>query len=294
VHWQNRALAAGHQATIIGLIASYADRALLTELLLTPKPGLVDRRNCGAHDDMNLETFLTSARAIAPWWPHFIALGCACAHMPARDFLPVVRPMGVLCERDMLEATGGINTHKGAIFSLGLLCSAAGRLFAQGIGMSRERLCAEVALICDGLVERELHGQEAMNTAGECSFKRYGITGARGEAASGFAQVRTVALPVYDRLLGEGVSEEVALLQVLLCLLAINDDTNLVSRGALAGLAYVRKYAGKVLREGGVLTIDGLKKMEAFDDELIARHLSPGGSADLLGVTWFLAKFPST
>src|SRR5205809_5766969 len=98
--------------------ADYADRALLTELMLTPKPGLVDRRNCGTHRAMDVQTFLASARAIAPWWPRFVEIGYACAHIPACDFLLLVRPAGVLCEQAMLQATDGVNTHKGAIFSL--------------------------------------------------------------------------------------------------------------------------------------------------------------------------------
>lgn len=283
-------LLAVHQATAVSRIATYAHQALLREVRLTPKPGLVDQRNSGAHSDMDSQTFLASARAIAPWWSRFIALGHACAHMPAADFLPVARPAGVLCEKAMLQATGGVNTHKGAIFSLGLLCFAVGRLRGKGISLNRNRICAEVARICAGLVDRELSGQGATRTAGD-TFRSYGITGARGEATSGYQLVRTVALPAYDRLRFQGVHDDIALLQVLLHLLAINDDTNLVSRGGLAGLNYVREYSSKLLREGGVLAPNGLKKMEAFDDELIARHLSPGGSADLLAVTWFLARF---
>jgi len=285
-------LAAAHQATTITWIAAYAHRALLTELMVTPKPGLVDRRNCGAHRDMDMQMFLASAQAIAPWWPHFVQIGYTYARLPARDFLSLLRPEGVLCEKAMLQATGGVNTHKGAIFSLGLLCGAAGRLLATGIELNRERLCAEVAGICAGLLERELNGRDALRTAGERCFRRYGLTGARGEAASGFALVRLIALPACDRLRVEGVRENLALLQVLLHLLAINRDTNLVSRGGLAGLHYVRAYAAKLLLEGGALAPAGQEKMEAFDDALIAHHLSPGGSADLLAVTWFLAQFP--
>jgi len=286
-------LATVHQAKTVSLIADYADQALLTELMLTPKPGLVDRRNCGAHRDMDLQTFLASAHAIAPWWPRFVEIGSAWAHIPACDFLPLVRPAGVLCEQAMLQAADGANTHKGAIFSLGLLCAAAGRLLAQTIVLNRERICTEVANICVGLVDRELNDARVAHTAGERLFRRYGLTGARGEAASGYALVRTVALPVYDRMRLDGVGEDVALLQVLLHLLAVNGDTNLVSRGGLAGLAYVREYSGKLLVKGGALAPDGVKKMAAFDDALIARHLSPGGSADLLAVAWFLAQFPT-
>ena len=272
--------------------AAHAHRALLAEVMVTPKPGLVDQRNCGAHRDMDLHTFLASAHAIAPWWPRFVEIGYAFAHIPAREFLPLLRADGVRCEKAMLQATGGVNTHKGCIFSLGLLCAAAGRLLATGFELSREGLCAEVADICAGLVERELGSTEATKTAGERCFRRHGLTGARGEAASGFALVRSIALPAYDCSRLKGIGENVALLQVLLRLLAVNRDTNLVSRGGLAGLNYVRAYAGKLLLEGGAVAADGLEKMEAFDDALTARHLSPGGSADLLAVTWFLAQFP--
>ena len=275
-------------------VAEHAGRAVLTELLLTPKPGLVDRRNCGAHDDMDLQTFLASARAIAPWWQRFVEKGHASAHMPASALLPLVRPTGVLCEQAMFEATRGVNTHKGAIFSLGLLCFAAGRLVAQGIAPSRERMCAQVADMCAGLVERELDRGEEPRTAGERVFRQPRAGWRPGRSGLGLcvgASRNAAGLrpPAGARACGD----EVALLEVLLHLMAFNADTNLVSRGGLAGLQYVRECARGLLREGGALAPDGLKKMEAFDDDLIARHLSPGGSADLLGVTWFLAQFPT-
>jgi triphosphoribosyl-dephospho-CoA synthase len=273
-------------------IAEYAEQALLTELMLTPKPGLVDQRNCGAHHDMDMQTFLASAVALAEWFPRFVEIGRTTAQVPASEFLPMVRPAGVLCERSMLEATDGVNTHKGAIFSLGLLCAAAGRLLAANAALTRERLCCEVAHICVGLVDRELERLVTARTAGERIFKSHRFAGARGHAACGYEIVRTVALPVYDRLRRDGVRENMALLQVLLHLLAVNDDTNLVSRGGLTGLHYVHYYASKLLREGGAMAPGGVEKMAAFDDALIASRLSPGGTADLLAVTWFLAQFP--
>jgi triphosphoribosyl-dephospho-CoA synthase len=281
-----------HEANADIQIAEYAEQALLTELMLTPKPGLVDQRNCGAHHDMDMQTFLASALALAQWFPRFVEIGRTTAHIPASEFLPMVRPAGVLCERAMLEATDGVNTHKGAIFSLGLLCAAAGRLLATNVELTRERLCSEVANICVGLVDRELEGIVTARTAGERIFKSYRFAGARGQAASGYEIVRTVALPVYDRLRRDGVRENVVLLQVLLHLLAVNDDTNLVSRGGPTGLHYVHYYASKLLREGGAVAPGGVEKMAAFDDALIGSHLSPGGTADLLAVTWFLAQFP--
>ena len=284
--------AAGGAAGVVP-VADYAGRAVLTELLVTPKPGLVDRRNSGAHHDMDFQTFLASARAIAPWWRRFVEKGRETAGAPVDALLPLVRPTGVLCEQAMFQATRGVNTHKGAIFSLGLLCVGAGRLAAHRIALTRERLCAQVAHMCAGIVERELGGQREPRTAGERVFRRHGLGGARSEAASGFALVRAAALPAYDELRRSGYRDEVALLQVLLRLLAVNADTNVVSRGGLEGLEYVRHYARRLLREGGALAPDGMEKMAAFDDALIARRLSPGGCADLLGVAWFLAQFPA-
>ena len=147
--------------------------------------------------------------------------------------------------------------------------------------------------MCAGLVARELDHTRAVRTARERAFRQYGISGARGEAASGYWSVRAVALPVYDRLREAGASDAMALLESLLYLLAVNSDTNLISRGGISGLEYVREYARKFLIEGGVLADGGIEKLLAFDDDLIARHLSPGGSADLLIVTAFLAGFPS-
>jgi triphosphoribosyl-dephospho-CoA synthase len=118
---QHEALVAVHQAAIIDFIASFADQALRVELMLTPKPGLVDQRNSGAHHDIDVQTFLTSASAIAPWWRRFVQIGYAWASVTAADFLLIVRPAGVLCEQSMFAATRGINTHKGTIFSLGAM-----------------------------------------------------------------------------------------------------------------------------------------------------------------------------
>lgn len=281
-----------YQPNQLTLIAEYAYQALITEVMLTPKPGLVDQRNSGAHRDMSIDTFLKSASVISGWLPRFVDIGYRFADVSACEFLPLVRPTGVLCERAMFVATQGVNTHKGAIFALALLCSAAGRLVAMQIDLTRDRICAEVAAICAGLVSRELESDGAAQTAGERIFRDHGLAGARGEAASGFLTVRSFALPVYDRVRRAGNNEAMALLESLLHLLAVNADTNLISRGGLAGMEHVREYARTLVRQGGGLASHGLEKMAAFDDDLIARNLSPGGSADLLIVTAFLARFP--
>ena len=283
----------GNHLALEQTVAATAYIALIKEVELTPKPGLVDRFNTGAHRDMDLGTFRASAGAIAPWFPVFFQLGLAECDLPASHFLPLLRADGLACERDMFRATGGVNTHKGSIFSLGLLCAASGRLAGTGRRLDWESLCAEVAHICSGLVGRELAPIREARTAGELLFQKYRLTGARGEAASGFATVRKHALGPYRAALDRGCGEERALHEALLHLLAYNFDTNVVARGGMDGLAFVQGYARGLLAMLEAGPESRSEQLAAFDQALIARNLSPGGSADLLAVTWFLSCFPA-
>ena len=248
-----------------------AEEALWQELELTPKPGLVDRLNNGAHHDMDHALFVRSITAITPWLSRFTELGSDYADQPAGEQLRLLRPMGIACEQAMYAATGGVNTHKGGIFALGLLCFAAGRVRE----VTASNLCREVGILCRGLVARELAGRSAAATAGERQFQQLGLTGARGEAESGFATVRRV-LPQWN---GRQLHD------LLLRLMAVNPDSNLVSRGGIHGLRYVQSYAQTLLANGW-----DRRRLLEMDRALIRRHLSPGGSADLLSVAWVLAK----
>jgi triphosphoribosyl-dephospho-CoA synthase len=191
----------------------------------------------------------------------------------------------------MFAATAGVNTHKGAVFALGLLAAAAGRLEGRGDTATVDALCAECAAMTAHLVADELRRPLAARTAGERLFQRHGMTGARGEAASGFATARRHALPAFRRARAAGLSTPFALHAAFLELLAENADTNLVSRGGIEGLEFVRAEARALRAAGGIARADFLPRMEALDDELNRRNLSPGGSADLLSVTWFLSHF---
>jgi triphosphoribosyl-dephospho-CoA synthase len=270
-------------------VAGSGYAALVAEYELTPKPGLVDRRNTGSHRDMDLTSFARSAAAIRPYLADFVVEGANAAVDPAGAVLERLRPIGLVAERAMGAATGGVNTHKGAIFGFGLACGAIGRLVGRGEGLSAETVCDEVAAIAAGLVERELAIPREARTAGEAIHRRHGLTGARGEAASGFATVRVGSLPVYRRRLAEGRGEERALHAAFLHLLEHNGDTNLVARGGLAGARFARDGAAAVRAAGGVDAPDFVARMEALDDAFVALNLSPGGSADLLALTRFLA-----
>ncbi|MGG5838848.1 triphosphoribosyl-dephospho-CoA synthase CitG [Huaxiibacter chinensis] len=252
-------------------IPTLAEEALWQELELTPKPGLVDTLNTGSHHDMDHAMFARSIQAIAPWFARFTELGSTHAGKPADQQLRLLRPMGMACEQAMYAATDGVNTHKGGIFALGLLCFVAGRVK----NITAENLCDEVSLLCRGLVARELAGRSGQATAGERQYRQYGLTGARGEAESGFTTVRR-ALNAWN-----GQSLHGLLLQ----LMAINQDSNLVSRGGTQGLRYVQGYARTLLAQGW----DHNALLE-MDRALITRNLSPGGSADLLSVGWILSE----
>lgn len=251
-------------------VAGLAEEALWLELALTPKPGLVDQLNNGSHRDMDHTMFARSINAITPWFSRFTELGFEHADKPAEQQLRLIRPMGIACEQAMYAATGGVNTHKGGIFALGLLCFAAGHVPYADARM----LCTEVSRLCQGLVERELTSRTSLTTAGERHYQQFGLTGARGEAESGFSTVRKVLARWQGKTLHE----------LLLQLLAVNQDTNLVSRGGIEGLHYVQRYARRLLAQGW----DRAALLE-MDNALIARNLSPGGSADLLSVGWVLA-----
>lgn len=275
-------------ARLARTLADLVADALVLEVRATPKPGLVDLRNTGSHRDMDVATFLASASALRPLLGDFFTTGAAFAHLPSGEVLERLRPIGLTCEHAMFAATRGVNTHKGSIFAFGLLLGAAGRVWSRTGRVERDLVCAEVAAICDGLVERELTRPGEARTAGERLFRAHVLTGARGEAASGFATVLGGSLPVFERTLAQGRGLDTALQAAFLHLLASNDDTNIAARGGIEGLAWAKTQARRLIAAGGADLPDFVARLEALDDAFIERNLSPGGSADLLAMTWTL------
>ncbi|MZI94361.1 triphosphoribosyl-dephospho-CoA synthase CitG [Vibrio sp. CAIM 722] len=272
------------------LVSHLAYHAMMLEVHLTPKPGLVDTVNNGSHDDMTLATFVASADAIVPYLERFVASGSHHAHTPVTDLLSVLRPVGIEAERAMFKATNGVNTHKGMIFNLGLICGAVGWLKGKNLKVDELHIKEVIRQSCQFLVYDELKActQREAATAGEKMYQQYGLTGARGEAASGLSTVMNHALPAYRECLSEGVSTEQALWHTLLVIMANNDDSNLVNRGGIAGLRFVQNRASQLLELGGYRYHNIESELMAFDKDLIAKHLSPGGSADLLASSWLV------
>lgn len=274
------------------LIAQLGFDAMVLEVSLTPKPGLVDSVSNGAHKDMNMSTFLLSAQAIRPFISQFFNAGLAHSHLSAAKLLPPLRKVGLQTESAMFNATNDVNTHKGMIFTLGLVCGAMGWLKGKHQPTSIDNISQTIKQMCAHLVNNELITQNSHlpKTYGESIFQQFGLTGARGEAASGLATIINYSLPEFKRCLSAGYSLQQALLQTLLVLYAHNQDTNLVSRGGMAGLEFVQHYAQKMLSDGGIMQKNAIEHLNEFDQILIDKNLSPGGSADLLAITWLLAQ----
>lgn len=266
-----------------GAIGRLAIRSLYREVALAPKPGLVSPLDAGSHADMDFRTFLRSLSALRFYFPAIASWGAG-----EPEFSDLQR-LGIAAEARMLVATGGINTHRGAIFNLGLLCAAAGSLAATGMAPSAAAACRLVQ-------ERwgaDILAGVARPTAGRCSHglvvaRRYGSGGARQEAADGFPAAREIGLPAYRAALAAGASHDEAAVQALFALVAEVEDTNLLWRGGLDGLRYGQRTAADFLAAGGVHCPDWRPRAEAVHREFVRRRLSPGGSADLLGVTLFL------
>jgi triphosphoribosyl-dephospho-CoA synthase len=254
-----------------------ARRSLELELFTWPKPGLVSHLDSGAHKDMDANLVRASAQCLEPFFTQLAAFGAAGAT------LPVLRDIGIAAERAMLEVTCGVNTHRGAIFGLGLLSAAAGRLALEGTLAARSL----------GEHVRQAWGRSLRMTApsgshGAYVFARYGAGGARTEAASGFAHVYLIGLPALRRARRSGAGEEAARVQACFALIAAVADTNILYRAGPAGLEYAQAVARRFLVEGGVQRGDWRERAAQAHGDFISRRLSPGGCADLLAMTLFV------
>jgi triphosphoribosyl-dephospho-CoA synthase len=261
-------------------ISESARRCLLLELETWPKPGLVSHFDSGSHNDMNAGTFRASANAIAPYFKELAdaaASGCAIGRL---------RVIGLEAEVAMHAATSGINTHRGAIFGLGLLCAAAGARVAGRVDPS-----LSLGEVVTTLWGREIAGGPLLlHSHGNGVRRRFGAGGARMEAANGFPSVYDIGVPALLRgALKAPGDAEAARVEACFALIAELEDTNLLHRGGLSGLEFARAVAQLFLDFGGVADPRWRKRARAVHEVFVRRRLSPGGSADLLAMSLFVA-----
>lgn len=264
-------------------IGALAARALLYEVCTTPKPGLVDAEGSGSHGDMDLFTFINSSTALQPYFTDCARIGMETVGLTPEETFDKLRFRGRTAEQEMYDATGGVNTHKGAIFSLGLLCGAAGRLSGQERNAQQLlQLCSEMVR---GITDRELRQQNKADTNGKRLYSHYGVTGIRGQAENGFPAVLEHGLPVFRAGIAKGLSVNDAGCAALLHLIANTQDTNLMARSDLLTQQQLAAELGRILEKE---PYPGIEVLRELDREYTERNLSPGGSADLLAVTYFL------
>ena len=265
------------------LIADQAVLALLHELAAWPKPGLVSHVDSGSHTDMDAAMLQASAEALRPFFAELARAGQDGTDMGR------LRTIGLRAEAAMLAATGGVNTHRGAIFGLGLLCAASGtvaELSAGGAAVAPVRLGQVVVQRWAADIQR---GPIPLFSHGAAALRRYGAGGARAEAAGGFRSVYEVGWPA----LSEGRSLQpndpsAPPVQACFALIAAVHDTNLLHRGGGDGMRYAGEAAASFLLEGGVGAPDWRARAAEVHVAFVSRRLSPGGCADLLAMTLFV------
>ncbi len=262
-------------------ICKAAEQSLIDEVDTTPKPGLVDRRNSGSHTDMTYNMFLKSAKAIAPFFGKLFILGVGSGYDVTEELVSLARETGVNAELAMLDATGGVNTHKGAIYSLGLLSCGLGYALSGGGSLSDAvDFASRLALSLSYEVsDTSTHGIEAC--------RKYGVTGARGEAIGGFKTVlyafERIKHYADDLLLDLNTAYPLALCDIM----AVMSDTNVLHRGGSDALDYMHNEAKEISEMRENQRIDDLYEL---DDEFIKRNISPGGCADVLACAIYLIK----
>ena len=255
-----------------------AVEALKFEASTTPKPGLVDRDNTGSHKDMDYAMFLASSESLRNCFQQCVEAGAKADQL---------RTIGMEGERAMFRVTKDVNTHKGLIFSMGILCGALGEFCANGVSFDE----GDLQQLCAKLAAELLEHDRAQDTHGLAVLKKTGIKGIRGEALSGFSSAFDIGLPALRQALAEGYPFERAMIKTLLVLMANTDDSNLVHRGGEEGLAFAKSYAKKLLDQGDFRKDEDLDLVRDFDAICIDKNLSPGGSADLLALTAMLYLF---
>lgn len=270
-------------------IGCLALEAMLLEANCAPAPGLVDRFNSGAHNDMDIYTFIKSSVALSSYMHNFVYMGYM--HKGALDtLLAFIRPLGIEAEAAMFKATKGVNTQKGLIFLMGILCATAGYVYRKYNIIKSTLVFDAVKIMCQGLVAKELGNlpYDRKLTSGERLYHQYGIRGIRGELEDGLPIIQDIALPAYKKAISLGATDDALLIYTLLSIMTATEDTTIINRHDQDTLIMVQKSAKKLLSNDDILQLDGFDAVKDLDRQFIEQWISPGGSADLLAATHFL------
>lgn len=282
------ALAAEQRRRVRDSLVAFAQQSLLYEVVAWPKPGLVDPVEHGAHPDMSVFIFINSSLSFRRYLEQAAELGLSEHPADYPLMFKELRELGKRAEQAMFAATNGVNTHKGAVFSLGIITLAVADSWRRNGRVDLADIQATVKQLLVGLVQDDLQKQAATNqqTAGELQYHQYGLTGIRGEAQAGYPTVFDHGLPTMLATAGEWNRR---IIQTMLALARYTEDSTLVKRaGDPAILEWKNTQVDACLAAGGITTAAGRGKLAQLEQEFTAKHLSLGGTADLLIVTIFL------
>ncbi|MFM2484626.1 triphosphoribosyl-dephospho-CoA synthase [Celerinatantimonas yamalensis] len=261
-------------------LAKRATQALLDEVNLTPKPGLVDQRSSGAHHDLSLDLMEASAHSLSAT---FYELALVSWQRQADVALRLeIGKIGRAGEQAMMNVTHGVNTHRGAIWALGLLVSSAAMLggeYERALNITQG--AATMASIGDPM-------QPQSFSKGKCASQRYRIPGAKEQAQLGFPAIINRGLPQLHLSRQHGANESQARVDALLSMMSSLTDTCVLSRGGTDALSAMQRAASLVLDAGGMATIHGQTRFDQLEQIMLTHYISPGGSADLLSATLLL------
>lgn len=256
-------------------------RSLYQELVLYPKPGLVSLVDTGSHDDMDATTFMRSLFSLRHYFADISEAG-----MEGASFAQL-KQLAIAAEQRMLRATGGINTHRGAIFCLGMLCAAIGYCHARGLPLSATGIRRALMMRWGDKLAAHTQVDDA-NSNGLRVAAAHAVGGARQEAAAGFPSVFETALPQLRATLASGSDWECAKVDAFFALMVNVSDTNVYHRGGAQGAALVRERSQAFLSSGGTAHPDWMATAVGVHRDFVDHRLSPGGAADLLAAACFV------
>lgn len=271
-------------------IGSLFSKAMVYEVSTTPKPGLVDRWHTGAHKDMDISLFMDSIGALQPYFIKCARLGLDWDHrQDLSGLFSQLRPLGQRAEELMRQATGQVNTHKGLIFSGGILCAAAGYTYGHKASVLPKDISSVCREMLTGLSEDfKSISSRAPKSHGESLFIQYGLKGIRGEAMEGFPTVMDKGLPVFQACSARGFLPYRCGKIALLYLIAFSEDTNIIIRSSYQTWRTIQATLQRYLSRNSLDTLQEDKIIGRLDAWFVRDNISPGGSADLLALVYFL------
>ncbi|WP_195971679.1 triphosphoribosyl-dephospho-CoA synthase CitG [Enterococcus gallinarum] len=274
-------------------IPSYAEQSLLYELAISPKPGLVDRFNTGSHEDMNFFTFLDSTIELGFYFSKYFQAGIN-HEGELKDLFLILREMGKLAELAMLNETRNVNTHKGINFSFALILGSLGYLVSKNeivfplSERDTQKVFFTVKKMVRGITDTDLENKNHNDVLsnGEKAYLVNGTTGVRGEAERGYPVLTKIVLPFLRSNAKKDVPKEELYLRALILSMSHLEDSNLVHRGGVDGLKDTQLSAKKI-HDSNFVSSQFFEQVKDFDNDLIQKNFSPGGSADILALAIF-------